>query len=133
MKKIKPVDIDLHLKYLCPNCGAIVWLSLKETQTPRYISVCDLCNNSFRIKTIDKITIKYKELTKQKKETVEEEPVKVLLKQDIKEKAINSLVSYGFTKTESAILLQDAFDIFQTNDIGILVKESLKLFGVKNG
>lgn len=133
MKKIKPVDIDLHLKYLCPNCGAIVWLSLKETQTPRYISVCDVCNNSFRVKTIDKITIKYKELTKQKKETEQQEPVKILLNPEIKEKAINSLISYGFTKAESAELLQDAFDIFQTNDIGILVKESLKLFGVKNG
>lgn len=133
MKKIKPVDIDLHLKYLCPNCGAIVWLSLKETQTPRYISVCDICNNSFKVKTIDKITIKYQELKKTQQETQQKQPVKTLLNPEIKEKAITALVSYGFTKTESTELLQDAFDIFQTNDIGILVKESLKLFGVKNG
>lgn len=133
MKKIKPVDIDLHLKYLCPNCGAIIWLSLKETQTPRYISVCDICNQSFRVKTINKITIKYNESPKNKPEIKQEEPKKVLLNQEIREKVINSLVAYGFTKTESEELAQDAFDIFQTNDIGILVKESLKLFGVKNG
>lgn len=133
MKKIKPVDIDLHLKYLCPNCGAIIWLSLKETQTPRYISVCDICNQSFRVKTINKITIKYNESPKNKPEIKQKEPKKVLLNQEIREKVINSLVAYGFTKTESEELAQDAFDIFQTNDIGILVKESLKLFGVKNG
>lgn len=132
MKRIKPVDIDLHLKYLCPNCGAICWLSLRESQTPRYISVCDICNNRFRVKTIDKITIKYKEKTVVKNEEQITSP-EIIFDNDVKTKSINSLVTYGFTKTEASELVQDAFDIFKTNDIGILVKESLKLFGAKNG
>lgn len=130
MKKIKPVDIDLHLKYLCPNCGAICWLSLRETKTVGYISVCDICHDTFKVKTIDKITIQYKH---NKKTTEKTQNTNIIFDPDTRLKSISSLVGYGFTQKEASALVDDTFDIFKTNDIGILVKESLKLFGAKNG
>lgn len=134
MKKIKPVDIDLHLKYLCPNCGAICWLSLRETKTVGYISVCDICHDTFKVKTIDKITIQYKHNKKQIEKPIEKnEKTTIIFDPDIRLKSVDSLVKYGFTNKEASELVQDAFDIFKTNDIAILVKESLKLFGAKNG
>ena len=134
MKKIKPVDIDLHLKYLCPNCGAICWLSLRETKTVGYISVCDICHDTFKVKTIDKITIQYKHNKKQIEKPIEKnEKTTIIFDPDTRFKSVDSLVKYGFTNKEASELVQDAFDIFKTNDIGTLVKESLKLFGAKNG
>lgn len=134
MKKIKPVDIDLHLKYLCPNCGAICWLSLRETKTVGYISVCDICHDTFKVKTIDKITIQYKHNKKQIEKPIEKnEKTTIIFDPDTRLKSVDSLVKYGFTNKEASELVQDAFDIFKTNDIAILVKESLKLFGAKNG
>lgn len=134
MKRIKPVDIDLHLKYLCPNCGAICWLSLRETKTVGYISVCDICHDTFKVKTIDKITIQYKHNKKQIEKPIEKnEKTTIIFDPDTRLKSVDSLVKYGFTNKEASELVQDAFDIFKTNDIAILVKESLKLFGAKNG
>lgn len=137
MKKIKPIDIDLHLKYLCPNCGAICWLSLRESKTIGYIHVCDMCHTTFKVKTIDKITIQYKNTKKSTdKPTAEKERDKVsniIFDPDTRLKSISSLVGYGFTQKEASELVDDTFDIFRTNDIRILVKESLKLFGAKNG
>jgi len=128
MKRIKPIDIDLHLKYICPHCHSICWLSLKETQIPKFIVVCDVCNESFKVKTIDKVSIKYKTKQESKKTTKN-----IVLDESIKNKSIDALVNYGFTQKEASELIQETFDVFKSNDIGTLVKESLKLFGVKNG
>lgn len=128
MKRIKPIGVDLHLKYICPHCHAVCWLSLKETQIPNYINVCDLCQESFKVKTIEKISLKYKQSTNHS--TKKQIPI---LDESIKQRTIDSLVNYGFTKSEASDLIQETFDIFKTNDIAILVKESLKLFGAKNG
>ena len=134
MKKNKPVDIDLHLKYLCPNCGATCWLSLRECKTVGYINVCDMCHDTFKVKTIDKITIQYKNHKKPVEKSIEKnQNTNIIFDPDTRLKSISSLVGYGFTQKEASELVDDTFDIFKTNDIGILVKESLKLFGAKNG
>jgi hypothetical protein len=133
MKKIKPIDIDLHLKYLCPNCGAICWLSLRESKTVGYINVCDICHDTFKVKTIHKITIQYKNNKSVGKAIEKNQKTSIIFDPDTRLKSISSLVGYGFTQKEASELVDDTFDIFKTNDIGILVKESLKLFGAKNG
>ena len=134
MKTIKPVDIDLHIKYLCPNCGAICWLSLRESKTIGYISVCDICHDTFKVKTIDKITINYRDNKRSIEKQVEQnKKTNIIFDLNARLKSISSLVGYGFTQKEASELVDDTFDIFKTNDIGILVKESLKLFGAKNG
>lgn len=128
MKKIKPSGIDLHLKYLCPECHSCSWLSLKEAQTPNYIIVCDVCDTRFKIKTIDGFQINYVDKISKTKFVT-----KPQLDIDIKQKCIQTLKSYGFTEIEASGLIDDTFEIWQTSDISTLVKESLKLFGVKNG
>ena len=133
MKKIKPIDIDLHLKYLCPNCGAICWLSLRESKTVGYINVCDICHDTFKVKTIHKIIIQYKNNKSVGKAIEKNQKTSIIFDPDTRLKSISSLVGYGFTQKEASELVDDTFDIFKTNDIGILVKESLKLFGAKNG
>ena len=56
-KTERPIEIDAHLKYKCPNdsCGYFHWLSLQEAQTKNFKIVCD-CGNVFkpkRIKTLE--------------------------------------------------------------------------------
>ena len=70
-KLLKPIDHDVHLKYRCPECSIDHWLSLREAQTSGFIIVCE-CSNVFKVRTVDKIVVKYKD--KKIKRVVEEEP-----------------------------------------------------------
>ena len=62
-KNQKPISLDVHLKYRCPNnnCGYEHWLSLLETQTKNFKIVCD-CGTVFKPKKIKTLKIIYDEL-----------------------------------------------------------------------
>lgn len=70
-KLLKPIDHDVHLKYRCPECSIDHWLSLREAQTDGFIIVCE-CSNVFKVRTVDKIVVKYKD--KKIKRSIKEEP-----------------------------------------------------------
>lgn len=129
----KPIEYDIHLKYLCTNCGSSHWLSFKEASTKNFKIVCE-CDNIFMVKRVSDFKLKYyKTLTKSKPETKpEEESIKTeaikknIIPNDILETAINSLLTFGFTKNEAKSLIIKTYNILPTTDIALLIKKSLE-------
>lgn len=128
-KNLKPIDYDLHLKYLCPNsdCNAVHWVSLSEASVKNFKVVC-YCGYIFSPKPIDKIKIKYKNSSKPLKIT---EPIEKKDEAKFIDKAIDLLKSYGFDANEAQSLINESIKQNPNiTDYVTLVKHSL--FLVKN-
>ena len=127
-KNQKPIDIDLHLKYRCPDegCGAEHWVSLKEARTPKFIVVC-YCGNKFSVKTIDKCKISYAKI---KNSQATSEPLAI--PQKILESCIKIMCGFGFDKKESEELLIAYYLKDPINDAVTLVKKTISSIGVEN-
>lgn len=114
-KNQKPIDFDVHLKYLCQNCGQIHWLSFQESSTKNFKVVCG-CGNVFKVKRTHKFQIKYYKSDKSPSNTESEisfdEPISIL-------------ENYGFTKTEASELITSAYNRSNIRDSLSLVKEAL--------
>jgi len=133
IKNQKPVAIDLHFKYRCPNseCSNVHWLSLVEAKTKNFKMVC-YCGCVFTPKRIKNIKINYstKKTVNTKIETPIEAPQpKKEIPPDTLDHAANILKQCGFTKKESEQLILDAFLQYDTLDTSELVKLALKTFG----
>ena len=122
-KNLKPTDTDIHIKYECPDCSAIHWLSLKETQTKGFVIVCD-CDSVLKPKRIDTVKILYAKKTKNEPKTNTKNN-----RDELISKSIDVLSQYGFNKTESLELLDKALKQNDTSDIGELIKLCLTIFG----
>ena len=138
--KLKPIDIDVYLKYRCPNsdCNIDHWLSLKETKTKNFKVVCD-CGTVFKPKKIAKLNIVYDNkhtttpIVESTKVVVKDhEQEKSSIPQDLLEKASKILSIYGFTDKESSEMVSEAYRQTQQTDIGILIKFILSSFGATN-
>ncbi len=118
IKNQKPVSLDVHLKYICPNkeCGNEHWLSLGEAKTNRFKIVCN-CSTIFEPQTISKIHIKYKTPKITKK--IAEIPNVIL------DQVSDILISYGFSKEEAVNKVKKAYQKYITDDIKILIKQSI--------
>jgi hypothetical protein len=133
-KNHEPVDLDIHLKYRCPNvkCGCDHWLSLKETKIKNFKVVCD-CDTIFSPKQIKTIDIIYLEtetiIDKSDIKSLEDESIP----KDLLEKSTKTLINYGFTKEESEKLLISSYIKNITDDCSTLIKKALKSIGVLNG
>lgn len=130
----KPIDIDAHLKYICPNkvCGQYHWISLLETKTKNFRIVC-YCGTVFRPKLIKTIKIKYDENTRPSQEKSISDSNKQELTESMLNTCIDSLIDYGFTKQEASNLIKQAYIINPTDDQLELIKTALKSFGENNG
>lgn len=117
-KLLRPIDIDLYLKYRCYNkkCEMYHWISLSEAKTPNYKIVCN-CGKVLRPKLLAKIKLCYKS---KKPNHIDDA---------ILEESYKSLSSYGFSKQESDHYIKIAYDNLKINDIGSLIKEAIKIFG----
>lgn len=143
----KPIEIDCHIKYLCPNnkCNQFHWLSLAESRTKDFIIVCG-CGESFKVKQIDKIRIRYKQHINSKKneppvaqtETLEIEELPVpdpnlFDAKDFINDCAYSLVSFGFSQKEAINLLTQSYNKHPTQNHTELIKQTLlDTFGEKN-
>jgi hypothetical protein len=125
-KNLKPIDTDIHFKYLCNECGSQHWLSLKEASTPKYRIVCE-CNNVFQVKTISGYDIKYKKKKVKAKKHTEEIDI------DLLDRSVKILVSYGFTKNESINLIKLSYKDSATTDCASLVKQTLEFYNKNYG
>lgn len=123
-KNQKPIELDLHLKYRCPNddCGYYHWLSLKETQTKNFKVVCD-CGTIFKPKQISKIKIVYE--THKIKNIMQQKT----LPEETKTKCIDILCGYGFDREESESLIVKAFENCESVDTSTLIKHAIKQLG----
>lgn len=140
-RNLKPIDIDGHLKYRCPNCGIDHWASFKEVSTKKFIIVCD-CETVFSVKrivTIDMVYAKSKK-SKQKTETPSQQQIVVKSNQEsakipnqLLEKATKMLVALGFTKEEAIKMLTETYASNPTENIALLIKNSVAKIGGFNG
>lgn len=137
MKNQKPIDIDAHLKYRCPNikCNGDTWLSLKETQIRNFKVVCDYCNKIFKPKRIAHIKIKYYKNVKpidQVSEIIIETKTESQQPQ-ISERLLTlcskTLTDYGFTKQEAHDLLRQNYILNPTEQPFELIQNTLKTLG----
>lgn len=119
---LKPIDYDVHLKYLCPQCGNIHWLSLGESQAKNFKVVC-FCGLIFGVKRVKSCSIEYyKKSIKQSKQ----------IPLDLLEKSVRILVTYGFTKDEASTMLSDSYSKKPVDDLLVLVKQTLGNLGETN-
>lgn len=124
-KDQKPIDFDIHLKYICKKCGQFHWLSFKETSTKNFKIVCD-CNHIFSVRRTSKFLLKYK--LNNKIANIK----KNIISKEILDKATPIFTRYGFTKEESQKFLSEMYEKNPIKDIVLLVKETLKLIREKN-
>lgn len=122
MKKQKPIEHDVHLKYMCPKCGYAHWLSFQEASTKNYKIVCD-CNTVFGVKRTKTIKIVYADpiiKTPKPPDTTAHSIDDKLLN-----KTVSALVAYGFTKQEAIDSITKTYNNNPTSDHLELVKQTL--------
>lgn len=127
-KNQKPIEHDIHLKYICKKCGQSHWLSFKEASTKNYKIVCD-CDNIFKVKRVVGFKLKYDSVKINKPVTTESKPViktENNISKDLLDTVVNSLIKLGFTISEAKSLVTKSYQECPTNDIGLLVKQTLE-------
>lgn len=123
-KTLRPIDVDSHLKYECPDCSAVHWLTLKETQVKGFVMVCE-CNNVLRPKRIDRIKIVYAKSNKTKKSSPASKESGV----DIVDKCATILIEYGFESSEAKNLVKKVTTVSKETDVVKIIKLCLSTFG----
>lgn len=141
-KNLKPIDVDTHFKYRCPetNCGYDHWLSLKQVGTKNFKIVCD-CGSVFKPKIIKKIKIVYEKSVVKIQPPI---PIEDVLKKeqvaqntevpvDTESKCVKILAGYGFTHSESVELVKKGYSKNPTEDATSLIRYIIKNLGDLNG
>lgn len=126
MRLQKPTEYDISFKYICEKCGNSHWLFLRETQANGFMVVCE-CGEVFNVHQIDHIDIVYS------KESVESDEVEALVEicDPIVESAVNTIVSFGYDRTDATSMVSRATEMNTFVDSSSLVKYCLKNFGAE--
>lgn len=124
-KILKPIELDLYLKYKCPNnsCNISNWLTLKEAKTKKFIIVCD-CGCISKPKQIDNIKILYKKKNKTKIKNNQSIPLELL------DKATKIMIGLGYGKQESTKMLTDYYSHNPITDYIMLVKNTIAISNI---
>lgn len=117
-KSQKPIEHDIHLRYLCTQCGQSHWLSYAEASTKNYKIVCH-CGHIFGVRLVTGFKLKYHRIKPKNK------PATITIPKDLLIKGINQLKSYGFTDSESKDLLTNVYAAHPTDDLASLIKQTL--------
>jgi hypothetical protein len=131
MKKIwknqKPIDIDAHFKYRCPDkdCGYDHWISLKQSQTKKFKIVCD-CGTVFIPKRISKIKVLYESVESSSNKQPTEKNISVEIPVETLDSCVNLLTGYGFTKSEAIDLIKNAYIKCENKESSNLIKFALQ-------
>ena len=115
-EKIKPITADIHFQYSCPHCSNTFWLSLAESKTEGYISVCDMCQKPSYPATVKGLKIIYEDTPKPEPEKAEQ---KKEMSAEVREKCVQILCGYGYTQKESFDLV-DSVQIESNNPVEII-------------
>lgn len=133
IKKLKPVEIDCSLKYVCNECNNAHWIFLREAKVKNFKIVCE-CDNIIYPKTISEISLVYKHTEAiTNKPTVVIPPVpasKVSL--DIQRECDTILKGMGYSSEEIADIIPEAIDSARVSYIKAIIDYSLKNIGDKN-
>ena len=122
-EKIKPISADVHFQYTCPNCINTIWLSLAEARTEGYISVCDMCQKPSSPALVKNIKVIFD--TDKPNDEKQEEPTETKMPKDIFDTCVDSLIQYGYTKTEARDLVASVDDPSLWHDPVQVIKKCL--------
>lgn len=149
IKKVKPVDADVHLKYICPNkdCSTLHWLTILEAKTKNFKVVC-YCGCIFKPKQISNIKLTYID----DPVVIDKPPAPAIIKKQVEsqqkqqevpqnktcnsekdfifiQEAIETLLNFGYTKEEATRLIQEQYDKTKNKNPAQLVKLAINFFG----
>lgn len=131
LKIQKPTDLEVSLKYICPNinCRFDHWLFLREAQAKNFKIVCD-CGTIFKPKRIKNIEIVYA-VKESIEKTVDEQESSVTIDEhpDCVRRAINIMVSLGYSKEDAQSHVLEIFTKEKIEDPGVLVKKAVLNIG----
>ena len=149
IKNLKPIEIEAHLKYRCPNCEILHWISLKEASTKGFIIVCE-CNSILRPKLVTDLRIKYqcKKTVAQpviqeptveeivEPQVIEEIPVEIPPKpvppKELFDSCVPVLQNYGFTPSEARDLINNTYVDHSVCSLPDFIKYCLKNIPLEN-
>lgn len=134
MKNQKPIEVDVSLKYTCPNikCNISHWLFLREAKTKNFKVVCD-CGTSFKPKRIKNIKVVYdKANTAINKVDKSINSGKLPDSDLILNRAIGIMQSLGYSEKESKSYVNAVYVLNKYDDPKILVKTAISNIGVNN-
>lgn len=127
-KNLTPIDHDIHLKYICPTCGNIHWLSWNESKTKNFKIVCN-CGEVLKVRRVESFKIEYSKKPKTETNTTKTTAIPT----DLLKKSVKTLISYGFTESEASSMVSDSYNKNPINDLVLLIKQTLEYFGATNG
>lgn len=137
----KPIELDLHLKYRCPDCGDDHWLSMLEAKTKGFKIVCS-CGMIIHPKRLQKIQLSYiSKKIEQPVSTNQQSKTPITSSQvqenscsipaDLLKKSSRLLMNYGFIDKEAEELIKTAYEKSKSTDTVELMKQALKLLEIK--
>lgn len=134
-KKIqKPIEIDVSLKYKCPNnnCGFDHWIFLREAKTKNFKIVCE-CGTIFKPKRIKTIEVVYAttESVKKTMDSVENSDTNSAVPECVV-RAIKMIVSLGYDKQDAQKHVMIIYNLEKITDAGTLVKKAISNIGGLN-
>jgi hypothetical protein len=125
IKNLKPTEINLHLKYQCPECSIDHWISLDEAKTPGFIIVC-YCRTTLKVKGVKSTKIIFrnqKKIVAKKQKDTQEIPLEIL------DSCVKILVGYGYSESEAKLLITKSYADNSTNNPLELIKFTLTNIG----
>lgn len=129
IKNLKPIELNLHLKYKCPECDVEHWLSLDETKTKEYVTVC-YCKTKLKVRPIKSIRIVYSKSGSSKPKSQKESqaiPVALL------ESCVKILIDYGYSEKEAKALIEESYVKNPTDNALVVIKNILTTIGGIHG
>lgn len=129
IKNLKPIELNLHLKYRCPECDVEHWLSLDEAKTKEYVIVC-YCKIKLKVKPIKSIRIVYSKSGSSKPKPQKESqaiPVALL------ESCVKILIDYGYSEKEAKSLIEESYAKNPTDNALVIIKNILTTIGGIHG
>jgi len=139
IKNQKPIELDVHLKYRCPECSRDHWLALRESQTKGFIIVCE-CQTIIKPKLVQNIKVEYVKKVKPKPVTpvaesviinvpVEESetvPQVLIPPENLVENCTSVLKPYGFTDSEAEELVHKTYQQYSNCTVSEFIRHCLK-------
>lgn len=150
IKNLKPLEVEAHLKYRCPNCEIPHWISLKEASTRGFIIVCE-CNAILKPKLITDLRLKYEKkkppikpepiienVTTDQTEVIEPKQVeieptpKLVPPKELFDSCLPVLQNYGFTQSEAGELIDITYQEHSSCGLTDFIKHCLKNIPLEN-
>ncbi len=134
MKIQKPIEVDVSLKYKCPNndCGFDHWLFIRQAKTKNFKIVCE-CGTVFKPKRIKTIEVVYAttESVKKNIDSIDNCDIvggvpKCIIR------AIKIMISLGYDEKDAKENVMIIYNNEKISDAGTLVKKAISNIGGLN-